>query len=144
MEELKDYKHNIKIEVRFSDLDAMRHVNNAIYLTYLEEARISYFNDLFSLKTENLDYEAVVARIEIDYIRPIMLGDAVEVYTRISKLGIKSVDVEHIIAVREGEKLIKAAASFTKLVYFDYKNKTTKEIAEEVRKTIAEYEGLKI
>ena len=47
---IKNFKHKTKIIVRFSDLDAMQHVNNATYLTYLEEARIDYFNTLFNRK----------------------------------------------------------------------------------------------
>src|SRR4030065_219621 len=99
---IKNFKHKTKIIVRFSDLDAMQHVNNATYLTYLEEARIDYFNTLFNRKKNRLDFEAVVGRIEIDYLFPIQFGDEIEVFTGISKMGNKSVDVEHIIAIKKG------------------------------------------
>ena len=144
MDDINKFKHRTKITVRFSDLDAMQHVNNATYLSYLEEARIKYFNDLFNLKDGNLDYEAVIAKIEIDYIFPIVLGDNIEVYTRISNLGNKSIDVLHIIAIRKENGLIKAAASVTKLVYYDYKSRTTKKIPEAAKKIISEFEGLNI
>ena len=142
MRDLNQFKHKIKIKVRFADLDAMRQVNNAAYLTYLEEARIDYFNTLFNRNKERLDFEAVVARIEIDYVHPIVLGDEIEVYTRISQLGHKSVNVEHIIAIKKDSGLIKAATSITKLVYYDYKYRTTKQIPEEAKKIISEFEGL--
>ena len=138
----KNFKHITKITVRFSDLDAMKHVNNATYLTYLEEARIKYFNDLFNLNERDLEYKAVIGRIEIDYIYPIVLGDDIEVYTRISELGHKSVKVEHIVVIKKDDGLIKAATSVTKLVYYDYKNQTTKLIPEEEKKRIAMFEGL--
>jgi len=144
VEDIKNFKHITKIKVRFSDLDAMEHVNNATYLSYLEEARIKYFNDLFNLKDGNLDYEAVIARIEIDYLFPIVLGDEIEVYTRISNLGNKSVDVLHIIAISKESRLIKAATSVTKLVYYDYKSRTTKKIPEAAKKIISEFENLSI
>ncbi len=144
MEELKNFKHVTKIKLRFSDLDAMKHVNNATYLTYLEEARIKYFNDLLNKNYGDIDYQAVVGRIEIDYLHPIVLGDVVEIYTRIKKIGNKSVDVEHIIAIRKNDDLIKAAVSLTKLVYFDYETQTTKPIPNEDRKIIAQFEGLKL
>lgn len=144
MEEIKLFKRKIKIKVRFSDLDAMRHVNNATFLSYLEEARIDYFNELFNRKKESLDFEAVIGRIEINYLYPIVLGDDVEVFTRVSKLGTKSVDVEHIIAVKKGNDLIKAATSLTKLVYYDYKTQTTKVIADEVKRRIAQFEGISV
>jgi acyl-CoA thioester hydrolase len=142
MNDLSNYKHILKIKVRFADLDAMRHVNNAAYLTYLEEARIDYFNTLFHRNKERLDFEAVVARIEIDYVHPIVLGDEVEVYTRISQLGHKSVNVEHIIAIKKDSGIIKAATSITKLVYYDYKSHNTMQIPEEAKKIISDFEGL--
>ena len=142
MEEITNFKHVTKIKIRFSDLDAMKHVNNATYLTYLEEARIKYFNDLLKKKEGDIDYQAVIGRIEIHYLYPIVLGDDLEIYTRISRIGNKSVDVKHIIAIKRGSKLIKAATSTTKLVYFDYKTKTTKPIPDEERKLIEEFEGM--
>lgn len=142
MNEINHYKHSTKIKVRFSDLDAMQHVNNAAYLSYLEEARLSYFNDVFQIQTRNLNFEAIIGRIEIDYLVPIMFGDEVEVFTRTSKLGNKSIDVEHIIAIKKENEFVNAAVSKTKLVYFDYKKQTSKEIPIEVKKTIAQYEEL--
>lgn len=142
MEELNNFKHITKIKVRFSDLDAMEHVNNATYLTYLEEARIKYFNDLFDREEGNLDYKAVIGRIEIDYIFPIVLGDDIEVYTRISRLGNRSLDVLHLIMIRKDKELIKAAFSSTKLVYYDYKTKKTMKIPEDEKKQVAFFEGL--
>jgi acyl-CoA thioester hydrolase len=138
------YKHKTKIKVRFSDLDAMQHVNNATYLSYLEEARIDYFNKLFNRRKESLDFEAVVGRIEINYIFPIVLGDKVEVFTRVSKLGNKSVDVEHIIAICKNSKFVKAATAVTKLVYYDYKAQTTMVIPVVEKEVISNFEGLTV
>lgn len=140
---IKNFKHKTKIKVRFSDLDAMQHVNNATYLTFLEEARIDYFSNLFNRKYDNLDFEAVVGRIEINYIHPIVFGDEVEVLTRISKIGTKSVDVEHLIVIKKKKDLIKAVTALTKLVYYDYKAQTTQVIPEEAKKIIANFEGIK-
>lgn len=140
--DIKNFKHKTKIKIRFSDLDAMKHVNNATYLTFLEEARIKYFNDLFNKKESDLDYQAVVGRIEIDYLYPIVLGDNVEVFTRISKIGNKSLDVQHIVAIRKEDKIIKAAVSLTKLVYYDYQSQTTKPIPHQEREVILKFEGL--
>lgn len=141
MTDIKLFKHNIKIIVRFSDLDAMRHVNNATYLSYLEEARIAYFNDVLNRSKDNLNYSAVVARIEIDYIKPINLGDEIEVLTRVSKLGTKSSDVENLIVIiRQGEKII-AASALTKLVSYDYKKLISIPIPDEVKKKIHNFEN---
>lgn len=142
MEELKKFKRRIKINVRFSDLDAMQHVNNAKYLSYLEEARLDYFNTLFNRDKSRLDFEAVVGKIDINYHYPILLGDEVEVLTRISKIGNKSVDVDHVIRINKGNEFIKSATAFTKLVFYDYKTQTTKIIPEAIKKIIANFEEI--
>jgi len=138
--ELKDFKHSIKLKVRFSDLDAMRHVNNATYLSYIEEARIAYFKDVLKKPKDGLDFEAVVARIEIDYQQPIIFGDHIEVLSRVSKMGNKSSDVEHLILIeRKGEKII-AATALTKLVAYDYNKQVSFSIPENIRRRIEEFE----
>jgi acyl-CoA thioester hydrolase len=137
---IKDFKHKIKIKVRFSDLDAMRHVNNATYLSYLEEARIAYFKDVLEKPKDGLDFEAVVARIEINYHQPIVLGDEVEVVTRVSKMGTKSSDVEHLILVeRNGTKIV-AASSLTKLVSYNYEKQISFITPDRIKKKIDKFE----
>ncbi len=142
MDDINLFKHKIKIKVRFSDLDAMRHVNNATYLSYLEEARIAYFKEVLNEPKNTLDFGAVIARIEIDYKQPIVFGEEIEVYTRISKLGNKSSDIEHLIVVdRNGRKVV-AASAYTKLVSYDYNALKSSAIPDEVKKKIKEFEGL--
>jgi acyl-CoA thioester hydrolase len=136
----KNFKHKIKINVRFSDLDAMRHVNNAAYLSYLEEARISYFNDVLNRPKNSLNFGVVIARIEIDYLQPIMLGDELEIMTRVCKLGNKSSDVEHLIIIIRGEARIHAASALTKLVSFDYQSQRSILIPENVKEKIIAFE----
>lgn len=141
MEE-KNFKHKIKINVRFSDLDAMRHVNNAAYLSYLEEARISYFNDILGRPKNSLNFGAVIARIEIDYMQPIVLGDELEILTRVSLLGNKSSTVEHLIIVIRGNERIQAAAAVTRLVSYDYKKLQSMPIPDEVKEKIKLFENI--
>jgi acyl-CoA thioester hydrolase len=141
---IKDFKHKIKIKVRFSDLDAMRHVNNATYLSYLEEARIAYFKDVLEKPKNGLDFEAVIAKIEINYRLPIRLGDDVEVLTRVSKMGNKSSDVEHLILViRNGIKAV-AASALTKLVSYDYENQVSFTTPHRIKNKIEKFEKIKI
>ena len=139
--EIEKFRHKISVKVRFSDLDAMGHVNNASYLSYLEEARLAYYNHVLKMDADNLDFNAVIARIEIDYIDQIRLGDNVEVYTRTAKIGNKSSDVEHLVVVANNGKKI-AAKALTKLVSFDYRKNISVPVSEEAKKTIEEFEEL--
>ncbi len=139
--DIKDFKHKIKLKVRFGDLDAMRHVNNATYLSYLEEARIAYFKDVLNQPKNDLDFGAVVARIEIDYIQPLMLGEEIEIFSRVSKMGNKSTDVENLITVNRDGKKIVAASALSKLVSYDYDKQKSMVISEEVKNIINSYEN---
>ena len=73
------------IEVRFRDLDALGHVNNAVYLTYLESARIAYW--LHVTGRSGLDaLDMILARVEIDYRSPLSYGEAVDVSVRCASM----------------------------------------------------------
>jgi len=74
----------VHIDVRFRDLDPLGHVNNAVYLSYAETARVEYFLQLgYEVGSGNF----ILARAEVDYRRPIVLHDDVRVMTRVSKVG---------------------------------------------------------
>ena len=80
--------------VRFRDLDPMGHVNNAVFLTYIESARAAFLQHLGAVQTLE-DLAIIVARIEIDFRAPVRFGDEVEVSVRVSRFGDKSFDLEH-------------------------------------------------
>ena len=95
--QLKNYRHSVEIPVRFMDIDALQHVNNARYLNFLEESRIAYSQDLLNTYNSIQELNVLVARVEIDFMRPILFEEKVKVYTRIAKLGNKSFTFESII-----------------------------------------------
>ena len=97
--------------VRFRDLDPMGHVNNAVFLTYLEQARIAY---LFGrgASTDSI----IVARIEIDYRAPVRLGDEIAVGVRAGTIGTKSFELEY--ELRVGDHVVAEAKSIN--VFYDY------------------------
>jgi acyl-CoA thioester hydrolase len=74
----------VHIDVRFRDLDPLGHVNNAVYLSYAETARVEYF---LRLGYEVGSGHFILARAEVDYRRPIVLHDDVRVMTRVSRVG---------------------------------------------------------
>ena len=74
------------IEVRFADLDALGHVNHAIFVTYLEHARTSWWGEYLAGRPFT-EEGFLIARVEIDYRKPIVLGDAVRVDLRCSHVG---------------------------------------------------------
>ncbi len=136
------FKHSISFPVRFMDIDALNHVNNARYLNYLEEARINYSKDVLNTYHSIEDLKVVVARVEIDYLSPIEFGSNVKVYTRIAKVGNKSFSFECIICgVRNGKEL-PAAHSIVTLVSFNPETGKSIEINPTIKAAIMQFEGI--
>ena len=119
-------------QVRFRDLDPMGHVNNAVFLTYLEQARIAFF-ERHGLSVELDDMNMVVARFEIDLRAPVRLGPEVEVAVRAGRFGTKSFDFEYELTV-DGE--IVAVAKSVQVAY-DYGRGEAVAIPEEWRERLS-------
>ncbi len=75
------------VEVRFSDVDAMNHVNNAVYLTYMELARVRVWRERFGFSGSAREIPVIVARIAVDYRSPIGLEDPVVVGIGVTHVG---------------------------------------------------------
>ena len=114
--------------VRFRDLDSLGHVNNAVFLTYLEEARIAY---LVPLGAEASDM--ILARVEIDFRAPLRISDELEIGVRPARIGTKSFDLEY--EVHSGGTL--AAEAKTVLVSYDYATRRPVELPESWREALA-------
>lgn len=82
------------VAVRFKDIDAMGHVNNAVYATYFEEARAAFSQQVFGL-TRVDDFDFVVARLEIDYRRPLRYGEDLTASLWIGRVGQRSFTFEY-------------------------------------------------
>ncbi len=82
------------IEVRFRDVDALGHVNHAVVVSYLEVARYAWWR-AFLRGREFRDVGFLIARVEVDYRRPILLGEAVRVELRCPRIGRTSFDLDY-------------------------------------------------
>ncbi|NNC83864.1 MAG: acyl-CoA thioesterase [Flavobacteriales bacterium] len=128
--------HKTRIPVRFADIDAMGHVNNAVFLSYFEQARIDFFNTHVGGEWDWKDQGIVLARNEIDYMIPILLNDDVWIQTEIERYGTKSMTMG--FTVYDG-RATDAPRIFAKgrcvLVAFDYHAGITKPLPEEWKAT---------
>lgn len=138
---LKEYKHSIPIQVRFSDLDPLRHVNNACYLNYCELGRVRYFNDIFRKEIDWIQKGFILARTEMDHLEPLFLNDEVECYTRISKIGTKSITIKNVLVKKVNGKMIECAHAVGILVAMNYQTQESIELPEKWVELIRNYEG---
>jgi acyl-CoA thioester hydrolase len=117
--------------VRFRDVDGMGHVNNAVFLTYMESARIAYLSALGA--GANPQRSLILARAEVDFRSPIAFGEDVEVGVRTSRIGTKSFELQY--EVRADGRL--AAEGKSVLVGYDYGRGASVEIPAEWREWLA-------
>lgn len=137
--ELQAYRHQIDFPVRFSDLDAMGHVNNARYLTFYEEGRAYWCRDCLGMEAGSVEYPVIVARTEVDYLLPIPFGRSVRVFTRCARIGTKSITVEGCISLdEEGHEM--ASRYKCILVFFDYDKGQAHPIPDAAKQAILAYE----
>jgi acyl-CoA thioester hydrolase len=133
---MPEYSYETDLSVRVRDIDFMGHVNNAVFATYLEEARKDYFSDVLDVPLS--DIEAVLAHVEIDYRNRITIDDDVRVAVRVPEIGESSLPMGYEIRA-DGEVM---ATGETVQVAVDRETGETRPIADSIRASIAEYEGL--
>jgi acyl-CoA thioester hydrolase len=101
--------HEKRIEIRWRDVDAYRHVNNAVYATYLEECRDEWLE--VALGREGAVWDFVLARVAIDFRRELRQeDDAVLVRCRLERIGNSSVGTREEILKEDGELAAEAEA----------------------------------
>jgi acyl-CoA thioester hydrolase len=128
------------VKIRFRDIDAFGHVNNAVYFTFMEMARVDYFTHM-GLRTNDLPRPFfIVAAASCQYKAPIQLNTALAVQVRVSRLGKASFDMEyHFVDEATGQLL---ATGHTTQVVFDYTEKRSVPMPDEWRRIFTEIEGL--
>ena len=131
-----------QLEVRFRDCDAMGHVNNAVYLTYLEEARFHHWRASGIAKRALNSAPAsdagvpddvagvIVARVEIDYRRPAKYGDLLRIDIGVAAIGRTSFTYEYDILDASNAVI---ATARTVIVRFDYAAGKPVPISEELK-----------
>ena len=137
-----DFRHHTRLEVRFRDIDALRHVNNAVFISYVEQARVRYLRDVLSIgATDGLvdGLPMILARISCDFRSPILFGEPVDVATRVDWVGRSSFGMSHQMTA--GEERRPAAEASSVLVCYDYAQGRPEAMRAEWRSSLAAYEG---
>jgi acyl-CoA thioester hydrolase len=137
-EKLSNYKFKTPVTIRFSDMDAVGHVNNAIYLTYFEEARLTYWQNAIDWKFS--EHGVVVGRSEVNYLKPITLHDEIACYVRTTRIGNSSFDVMHVLVkiTPAGEEI--CTTGKTVCISYDYSANKSISIPKAERLKMIEYD----
>jgi acyl-CoA thioester hydrolase len=142
-----EFAHRCRIEVRFSDTDAMGHVNNANYLTYAEIARAAYYEEVtghpLPLGVHGAEEGMILAEIRMTYRHPAFYGETLAIETRVERVGRSSFSMVHRITAPESRygsaRLIAVADSV--LVSYDYRAERPIPVPAALRDSIERFEG---
>lgn len=106
----------IKIKVRFRDCDMMGHVNNAVYLSYFEQTRMHYFEQMLEQEWDYKKHGLILVHNDITYLKPIHLNEEPEIHMNLVEIGTKSFTFGYKVMVNN--ELTTTGSS--KLVCFDF------------------------
>lgn len=121
------------VEVRFRDLDALGHVNNAVYLTYFESARMAWWLHL-THRSDLRGMDMILARAEVDFRSPAAFAEILDVGVRCASIGRSSFVIEQAITERRTRRLVAEARKV--LVHYDYAAGRSQPLSEEMRRQL--------
>lgn len=133
-----DFRFKAETRVRFGDLDPLNHVNNAVYLTFFEIARISYFRALIA-RPELRDVNMIVAEATCTYRSPAVLDERLEIWIKTEELKRSSFILAYRIVEQASGRLI--ATGRTVQVIYDYATGRSYPIPALLRARFEEVEG---
>ena len=121
--------HPAKIQVRYVDLDVLGHVNNSVYFSYFEMARVQYFGQVLGKEWDWETNGVILVKNWAEYIKPVFLADQPEITIYVDKIGSKSFDLSYELKVND---VLRTTGGST-MVAFDAKSAKTIEIPGEMR-----------
>lgn len=140
-EALRRFRFQRPVKVVFRDIDGMRHVNHAAYVTYFESARNEYWMQLTGIQNVE-DFDFVLAELTMRYYAAARLGDELIVGCRVTELRRSSFLMEAIIVDAKTGRLMAEAHSAQ--VMYDYEHERSIPISDERRRQVEEFEGRKL
>jgi len=133
----QSFPYKVVIEVAFHDLDMMGHVNNAVYFSYMETARIKFLVDLLAV-TSLHDLPVIMAEATCTFKAPAFFGELLTVGVGVSRFGSKSFDMTYQIDAGDGRLI---ALGRTVQVMYDYAAAQTIMMPEAFKAKVRAFQG---
>jgi acyl-CoA thioester hydrolase len=136
-ERAQSFPYSVTIEVAFRDLDAMGHVNNAVYFSYMETARIKFLVDLLAVQGLH-EMPVIMAEATCAFKAPAFFGEQLTVGVGVSRFGSKSFDMTYRIDAGDGRLI---ALGKTVQVMYDYAAARTLAVPEDFKAKVRVFQG---
>ncbi len=136
---MSTFNFSCPVEVRYGDLDPQGHMNNAKFISYMEQGRFRYIEHIGLWRVAD-GFEKlgqIVASVTCDYKRPVLLGQVVDVAVRVVHLGTKSLEFDYRLTV-EG---VEVALGRSVQVAYDYGAGTSIPVPAHWRELVSRFEG---
>ena len=137
---LDDFKYKTAIPIRFSDMDLFGHANNAVFLTYFEQARSNYWKEIILWNWDEMGI--ILAKAEVEFISPVVLTDELFAYVKTSRVGKSSFDIDYILVAENLNNHSIRAKGTTVQVAFDYVSNKPAQIPEIYKNKMIEFDTL--
>ncbi|MDE5807588.1 MAG: acyl-CoA thioesterase [Muribaculaceae bacterium] len=132
--DVNEFRHHCDLQIRFSDVDVLGHVNNTVYMTFYDTGKAHYFSDILGKRIDWKHVECVIANVDCAFLASIFFGEDIEVLTRCEYIGEKSFRLLQVIR-EKGSGILKSACE-TVMVSFDAESGKAMELPSEWRKAL--------
>ena len=133
------FRHCVKLQIRFSDIDILGHVNNNAYMSMLDVGKIRYYADTLGNELDYHDIRAVVVNVNCNFLAPTYIDEPIEVWTASTHIGHRSFTIEQrIINSETGQQ---KCQSVTTLCGFDPASGQGAPLEKSWIEAIERYEG---
>lgn len=133
-----EFHHRLPVQMRFTDIDVFGHVNNNVYLQYLDLGKLEYINASLGSLFDPREKALVVANINCDFYYPTVYGEEIEVVTRVDAIGAHSITLEQRVVATPSQQV--KCISRTVMVGYDVRQRSVMEIPADWHTRIGAYE----
>lgn len=140
--DIRKFRLKTPLQIRFNDIDILGHLNNTVYFSLYDTGKAYYLEAVKGGEINWRKVESVIANIDCAFIKPILFGEEIYVYTRCVEIREKSFRLQQVIVASEkGREADIRSVAETVMVVFDPETKISMPVSDELRKMLCRYEG---
>lgn len=132
----KTLLHSCQVPVRWGDMDAYGHVNNALYMRYLEEARVQLLANIGAAMDGN-GIDPVVINVGCTFLRPVNYPATMIIKSYVGEIGRSSFMVHYELATTDAPDIL-CSEGYSKVVWMDHKTGRSVSLPDQIRSKISQ------